>query len=195
MRQAETERITAETKIRAKLSLDGSGNANIDTGCGFLDHMLTLFTVHGLFDLELTCDGDHQVDDHHSTEDIGIVLGRLFARLIGDKAGLTRYGHIILPMDEALVLCAVDLSGRSHLTFDAVMPSPKVGTFDTELVKEFFLGFTREAGVTLHIRLLSGENTHHIIEGIFKAFGRTMRMAVRPDPELSGRIPSSKGVL
>lgn len=195
MRQAETERMTAETRIRANLDLDGSGQAKIDTGCGFLDHMLTLFAIHGLFDLELSCDGDHRVDDHHSTEDIGIVLGELFAELIGDKAGLTRYGHIILPMDEALVLCAADLSGRSHLSFDAEMPAQKVGTFDTELVKEFFLGFTRKSGITLHIRLLNGENTHHIIEGIFKAFARTMRMAVRLDPELNGRIPSSKGVL
>ena len=195
MREAEIIRRTAETDIRLRLVLDGTGRSEIDTGCGFLNHMLTLFAKHGRFDLEVKCVGDTDVDDHHSVEDIGICLGQAFAQSLGDMAGITRYAHVILPMDEALLLVAVDVSGRAHLSYDAAIPTQKIGDFDTELVKEFWLGFVRKANVTLHIRSLAGENSHHIVEGMFKAAARAMRGACTVDPALNGEIPSTKGVL
>ena len=195
MRKAEIKRKTAETDIELILDLDGSGKAEIDTGVGFLDHMLTLFSGHSRFDLKVSCKGDTQVDDHHSTEDIGIALGSAFAQALGDKKGINRYGSMLLPMDEALVLCAVDISGRSLLRFSMDLPSKKVGSFDTELVEEFFTAFARSAGLTLHIRQLDGYNTHHIIEAAFKGFGRALKQAVTEDPSLGGALPSTKGVL
>ena len=195
MRSAAITRKTAETDITLGLDLDGSGESRISTGVGFLDHMLTLFARHGRFDLSVVCTGDTQVDDHHSTEDIAIALGSAFSEALGDKRGVTRYGSMLLPMDEALVLCAVDLSGRSTLRYDLTLPAQKVGAFDTELVQEFFLAFTRTAGVTLHLRQLDGSNTHHIIEAAFKGFGRAMRQAVAIDPAAVGDVPSTKGVL
>ena len=195
MREAEIIRRTAETDIRLKLKLDGTGASEIDTGCGFMNHMLTLFARHGRFDLQVKCVGDTDVDDHHSVEDIGICLGQAFAQALGDMGGICRYGSTILPMDEALLLTAVDISGRAHLSFDADIPTQKIGTFDTELVKEFWLGFVRKANVTLHIRKLAGENSHHIVEGMFKSAARTLRAACAVDPSLNGEIPSTKGVL
>lgn len=195
MRIGEIERTTKETSITLRLDLDGSGQSDIDTGVGFLDHMLTLFSRHGMFDLAIACDGDTYVDDHHSVEDIGICLGTAFRQALGDMAGINRYGSMILPMDEALIMAAVDISGRSYLGFDFQIPSQKVGTFDTELVEEFFLAFVRNANITLHLRQLAGTNSHHIIEGAFKAFGRVMRQAAALDPSLGGQIPSTKGVL
>ena len=194
-RTAEILRNIAETQITLKLDLDGKGTAFVDTGIGFLDHMLTLFARHGNFDLEVTCKGDLNVDFHHSTEDIGICLGMAFSQALGNMSGITRYGNIILPMDEALILCAADISGRSYLSYELSIPAEKVGTFDTELTEEFFLAFTRKAGMTLHLRQLAGTNSHHIIEGAFKAFGRTMKQAVSHDASQEGRIPSTKGVL
>ena len=195
MRQATVKRKTAETDIELTLDLDGSGKSQIDSGCGFLDHMLTLFAGHGRFDLTLTCRGDTRVDYHHSVEDIGIALGQAFAEALGDKRGTTRYGSMLLPMDEALVLCAVDLSGRAMLRYSLEVPAGKVGDFDTELAEEFFWGFVRSAAATVHLRQLDGTNTHHILEAAFKAFGRAMRQAVKLDLELSGEVPSTKGVL
>ena len=194
-RTAEILRNTAETQITLKLDLDGKGTAFVDTGIGFLDHMLTLFARHGNFDLEVTCKGDLNVDFHHSTEDIGICLGMAFSQALGNMSGITRYGNIILPMDEALILCAADISGRSYLSYELSIPAEKVGTFDTELTEDFFLAFTRKAGMTLHLRQLAGTNSHHIIEGAFKALGRTMKQAVSHDASQEGRIPSTKGVL
>ena len=195
MRQAAMQRTTAETDISLKLCLDGSGKSEIATGVGFLDHMLTLFAKHGRFDLTVTCKGDTCVDDHHSVEDIGIVLGEAFREALGDKRGIKRYGSMLLPMDEALILCAVDLSGRSCLRNSVTLPAQKVGTFDTELVQEFLLGFVRKAEITLHFRMLDGENTHHIIEAMFKALGRALSEAVAIDPACADEIPSTKGVL
>ena len=195
MRSAQIERKTAETDVRLTLSLDGTGRAQINTGVGFLDHMLTLFAAHGRFDLSVSCAGDTQVDDHHSVEDIGIALGDAVAQALGEKRGIRRYGSMLLPMDEALVLCAVDLSGRSCLRLTAQSPSQKIGTFDTELVEEFFLAVTRSAGMTLHIRQIDGTNSHHIVEAMFKAFGRALKEAVSIDESLGGEIPSTKGVL
>lgn len=195
MRISEINRKTAETDIRLKLNLDGSGQSEIATGCGFMDHMLTLFAKHGKFDLAVRCVGDVKVDDHHSVEDLGIVLGSAFAESLADMRGIQRYAHIVLPMDETLMLCAVDISGRDYLGFDVCFPAAKVGTFDTELVKEFFLGFVRKAQLTLHFKELSGENTHHIIEAMFKAFGRTMAEAVEINEKYRDEIPSTKGVL
>ncbi len=195
MRTAAVTRKTAETDIALSLTVEGTGRSGIDTGVGFLDHMLTLFARHGRFDLEVKCVGDTRVDDHHSVEDVGIALGEAFAEALGDKRGVARYGSMLLPMDEALVLTAVDLSGRSMLRFDLDLPTFRVGTFDTELVKEFFLAFTRAAGVTLHVKQLDGENTHHIIEAAFKGFGRAMAQAAAIDPAAAGEIPSTKGVL
>ncbi len=195
MRTATIERKTGETDISLGLTLDGTGASQINTGCGFLDHMLTLFAKHGRFDLMVTCKGDTQVDDHHSVEDIGIALGQAFCQALGDKAGITRYGDIVLPMDEALILCAVDLSGRGYLGFDLQIPTQKVGSFDTELVEEFFLAFVRNAQCTLHLRQLAGRNSHHIIEGAFKAAARSLRQAVAMDPGCAGEVPSTKGVL
>lgn len=195
MREAKINRKTRETDICLYLSLDGSGKCKIDTGCGFLNHMLELFAKHSRYDLNVKCCGDTDVDYHHTVEDIGIVLGAAFSQAIGDKGGITRYGSMILPMDETLVLTAVDISGRAYLNFDAEMPAQKVGEMDTELVEEFFWAFVRSSNVTLHIKLLDGKNTHHIIEGIFKSFARTLRIATTIDPSLGGEIPSSKGVL
>ena len=195
MRTAEIKRETAETKIALTLDLDGKGAADINTGCGFLDHMLTLLAGHGKFDLSVFCKGDTNVDDHHTVEDVGIALGQAFAKALGDKRGITRYGTVTLPMDEALVLCALDISGRCGLYGELKLPSRKVGSFDTELCEEFFLAFVRNAGVTLHFQQMAGSNTHHIIECAFKAFGRALRAAVKIDPEFAGEIPSTKGVL
>lgn len=195
MRTAQIKRKTAETDICLSLNLDGSGVSNIQTGCGFLNHMLTLFTKHGRFDLDVTCNGDIDVDDHHTVEDIGIALGDAFAQALGEKRGIIRYGDIMLPMDEALILCAVDISGRSCLCYDLQIPTEKVGTFDTELTEEFYQGFTRRAGLTLHIRQLAGTNSHHIIEGSFKAVARVLRAAVAIDAAYANEIPSTKGVL
>jgi len=195
MRTAEIIRKTAETDIQLSLNLDGSGAGTIDTGCGFLDHMLTLFARHGRFDLNIKCKGDIYVDDHHTVEDIGICLGSAFNEALGDKKGINRYGNQILPMDESLILTAVDISGRAYLGYDLQIPTEKVGTFDTELVKEFWLGFTRKAECTLHIKQLAGENSHHIIEGAFKSAARSLRMAVSLDAQFADEIPSTKGVL
>ena len=195
MRKSSISRKTAETDIRLSLSLDGSGKSSVDTGCGFLNHMLTLLSRHGRMDIDVTCAGDTNVDDHHTVEDIGIVLGQAFAEALGDKKGIARYGSTALPMDETLILSAVDISGRSHLTFNAEIPSPKVGNFDTELCKEFWLGFVRAAGITLHIHKLCGENSHHIIEGIFKSVARSLKAAVAVDGDFADEVPSTKGVL
>ncbi len=195
MRTADISRKTAETDIQLTLDLDGSGKSVIDTGCGFLDHMLTLFARHGHFGLTVNCDGDTNVDYHHTTEDIGIVLGQAFAEALGDKRGVKRYGSILLPMDEALILCALDLSGRAHLEYALNIPTEKVGDFDTELTHEFFRAFVRTAAATLHLRQLAGENSHHIIEGAFKAFGRAMKDAVAIDEAYRDEIPSTKGTL
>lgn len=195
MRIGKIERETAETRIALTLNIDGRGAGEIDTGIGFLDHMLTLFARHGGFDLSVSCAGDTMVDGHHSAEDIGICLGAALSEALGDMRGVTRYGDKILPMDEALILAAVDLSGRGFLAFDVALPSPRVGDFDTELAEEFFIAFTRRAGITLHIKMLAGKNTHHILEGIFKAVARALRGAVALDPASPGEIPSTKGVL
>jgi imidazoleglycerol-phosphate dehydratase len=195
MRTAELNRTTAETDITLAIDLDGSGKSAVDTGCGFLDHMLTLFARHGRFDLTLTCRGDTNVDYHHTTEDIGIVLGQAFARALGDKRGIRRYGSMLLPMDEALILCALDLSGRAYLGYELDIPTEKVGDFDTELAKEFFWGFVRTSACTLHLRQLAGENSHHIIEGAFKSAARSMRDAVKIEAAFADEVPSTKGVL
>lgn len=195
MRTATINRNTNETQISLTLNLDGKGTSDIKSGVGFLDHMLTLLAKHARFDLSLTCNGDVWVDGHHSAEDIGIVLGEAFARAIGEKRGIVRYGSATIPMDETLILAAVDLSGRSYLGYALEIPTEKVGSFDTELVKEFWLAFVRSAACTLYIRQLAGENSHHIIEGAFKAIARALRAAVAIDPEFANEIPSTKGVL
>lgn len=213
MRKAEIRRKTAETDIALTINLDGTGKSEISSGNGFMDHMLTLFAKHGRFDLSVNCNGDTQVDFHHSAEDIGICLGKALKEALGDMKGIVRYGDIILPMDETLilctadildgnlpedetvVLCATDISGRSYLGLDLPLPSSRVGDFDTELVEEFLIAFVNNANITLHIKELAGKNTHHIIEGTFKALGRTLRKAVKIDPDCAGEIPSTKGVL
>ena len=195
MRKSEIKRTTAETDIALSVCLDGTGKSEIDTGVGFLDHMLTLFARHGRFDLTVKCDGDTNVDDHHSVEDIGIVLGQAFSEALGDKRGIVRYGSMLLPMDEALILCAADLSGRACLVNQVSLPCQKVGSFDTELVQEFLLGFVRKAEISLHFQMFAGENTHHIIEAMFKALGRALSGAVRIDPAYADEIPSTKGLL
>jgi len=195
MRNAEIARKTAETDIRLALNLDGRGESAVNTGCGFLDHMLTLFARHGRFDLTVSCQGDTQVDYHHTVEDVGIVLGQAFAKALGDKKGITRYGSSLLPMDEALILCAVDLCGRCTLRYSLSIPAPKVGDFDTELGEEFFLAFCRSAAATVHLKQLDGVNSHHILEASFKAMGRALRQAVSIDPACRDEIPSTKGVL
>ena len=195
MRIAEISRKTAETEITLDLNLDGSGKSAIATGVGFLDHMLTLFASHGRFDLEISCNGDTWVDDHHTVEDVGICLGTALSKALGDKRGINRYGSMILPMDEALILSAVDLSGRSCLGYDLKIPTEKIGSFDTELVEEFFLALVRNCPMSLHIRLLAGTNSHHIVEGAFKSVARALRQAVAMDPAAAGEIPSTKGVL
>ena len=193
MRVSDIQRNTAETQISLKLNLDGTGKSNIDTGVGFLNHMLTLFAANGKFDLTVTCSGDTEVDDHHSVEDVGICLGQAFQAALGDKRGITRYGSFLLPMDEALILSAVDISGRSCLCYELEIPTEKIGTFDTELVEEFFLGFTRNCPMSLHLRQLAGTNSHHIVEGAFKSVGRALKAAMALDG--SNEIPSTKGVL
>lgn len=195
MRIGVIERKTGETNIRLSLNLDGTGKSKIDTGVGFLDHMLTLFARHGRFDLEVWCQGDTYVDDHHSVEDIAICLGKAFADALGDGKGIARYGDITLPMDESLILAAVDLSGRSYLEYGLEIPTEKVGTFDTELTEEFFVAFVRCAGINLHLIQLRGRNSHHIIEGAFKAFARALSKAVQIQEEYKDEIPSTKGVL
>lgn len=195
MRCAEIRRKTAETDITLKLDLDGNGKSRIQSGCGFLDHMLTLFAAHGNFDLEVFCRGDVEVDYHHTTEDIGIALGQAFFEALGEKRGIHRYGDTVLPMDEALVLTAVDFSGRSYLGYSLPVPTEKVGDFDTELVEEFFWGFVRQAQCALHFRLLAGKNSHHILEGAFKSVSRSLRQAVAIDEAKKNEIPSTKGVL
>ena len=195
MRKGEIKRKTAETDILLSLELDGNGRSDINTGCGFLDHMLTLFASHGSFDLAVTCKGDVNVDYHHSVEDIGICLGDAFAEAIGDCKGIKRYGNMMLPMDEALVLTALDISGRSYLSINLNMRARKVGDFDTELVEEFFQALVRKAGITLHIKQLDGRNSHHIIEAAFKSFGLALRGAIAIDSAFSDDIPSTKGVL
>ena len=195
MRTAELSRKTAETDIRLSLNLDGTGKSEIETGCGFLNHMLTLFARHGRFDLTISCQGDTWVDDHHTVEDVGICLGDAFARALGDKRGIVRYGSTVLPMDEALLLTAVDLSGRGLLCCTLDIPAAKVGTFDTELAEEFFMALARRGEMTVHIRQLAGANSHHIIEGAFKSLARSLGAAVAIDPRFSQDIPSTKGVL
>ncbi len=195
MREAEVLRKTGETDIRVYLALDGNGSCTIDTGVGFLDHMLELFARHGRFNLQVSCKGDTRVDDHHSVEDIGIALGQALDRALGDRKGIVRYGQMILPMDESLILSAADLSGRGLLAYDLRIPTEKVGTFDTELTEEFFRALAHNARCTLHIRQLAGSNSHHIIEGAFKSVARSLRAAVKVDPECAGEIPSTKGVL
>ena len=195
MRTSELERKTAETQIFLSLNLDGTGSSDVDTGCGFLNHMLTLFAKHGRFDLKVSCKGDTDVDDHHTVEDIGICLGQAFREALGDLRSVTRYGNMVLPMDEALILSAVDLSGRGYLGYDLQITTEKVGTFDTELVQEFWLAFTRTGAITLHLRQLAGTNSHHIIEGAFKSAARSLRQAVSIDNAGKDEIPSTKGVL
>ena len=195
MRRATIERNTKETAIALTLNLDGTGKADVSSGVGFLNHMLELLAFHGQFDLALRCQGDTQVDDHHSVEDIGIALGKAFLQALGDKRGIVRYGNFLLPMDEALVLCAVDLCGRDSLGFQVNIPTQKVGAFDTELVKEFMLAFARNACCSLHFVQMAGENSHHIIEAMFKGLGRALRQAVAIDPARADETPSSKGVL
>ncbi|MCR4955174.1 MAG: imidazoleglycerol-phosphate dehydratase HisB [Lachnospiraceae bacterium] len=194
MRIATIQRKTTETEITLTVNLDGTGKSEIITGVGFLNHMLTLFAAHGQMDLDVTCKGDTEVDDHHSVEDIGIVLGAAVKEALGDKKGINRYGFFLLPMDEALIEVAMDFSGREHLSYDLEIPTEKVGSFDTELVEEFFLGFVRSAGCTLHVHKRAGRNSHHIIEGAFKAFGRAMRQSVAMDERVKD-IPSTKGIL
>lgn len=195
MRTSTIERRTAETAVSVELVLDGGGAPEISTGVGFFDHMLTLFAAHGHFGLKVSCVGDTQVDGHHSVEDVGICLGSAFSEALGDRRGIARYGDITLPMDEALILCAVDISGRGLLCYDIDIPQAKVGDFDTELTEEFFTAFCREAGITLHLKKLAGRNSHHIIEGCFKAFGRALSAAAALDSRAGGAVPSTKGVL
>lgn len=195
MRTAELTRNTLETQITLSLNLDGKGESTVDTGCGFLNHMLTLFARHGRFDLKVVCHGDRDVDDHHTVEDVGICLGTAFKQALGDCRGICRYGSTTLPMDEALILSAVDISGRGMLRYHLDLPTEKVGTFDTELGEEFWLAFTRCAGMTLHLRQLDGTNSHHILEGAFKSVARSLRAAVAVDPAARDEIPSTKGVL
>ena len=195
MRTSDISRVTAETDIRLSLDLDGRGTSEIDTGVGFLDHMLTLFARHGRFDLYVKAKGDVYIDDHHTVEDVGIVLGQAFAEAVGDKKGICRYGSCILPMDEALILCAADISGRDYLGYALDIPTEKVGTFDTELMEEFWLGFVRNARVTMHLRQLAGSISHHIMEGAFKAAARALRQAVSIDSDYADEVPSTKGLL
>lgn len=195
MRTSEINRFTNETRINILLELDGIGMSDIDTGVGFLDHMLSIFAKHGRFDITVKCEGDTFVDDHHSTEDIGICLGMAFKESLGDKKGIKRYGSAIIPMDEALILTAVDISGRDFLSCDLAIPTEKIGSFDTELVEEFLLGFVRNSGITLHVKELAGTNSHHIVEGMFKSLARSLRTAIEIEEKYKDEIPSTKGVL
>jgi imidazoleglycerol-phosphate dehydratase len=193
-RTASLERITGETAVTVTWELDGSGQSQITTGIGFFDHMLTLFSKHGLFDLTVTANGDTYVDGHHTVEDTGIVLGQALAKALGDKAGIKRYGTAFVPMDEALAMVSLDISGRPYLVFEAELPSEQVGQFDSELTEEFLRALSVHAGLTLHVRLLSGKNTHHCIEAIFKALGRALDEATRQDDRIKG-VMSTKGML
>ena len=195
MRRKKIVRDTKETNISLALEIDGTGAYEIKTGCGFFDHMMELFARHGRFDIAIDCEGDTHVDCHHTVEDIGIVLGSAFRESLGDKRGIFRYGSVLLPMDEALILCAVDISGRMSVNFDVNIPAEKIGTFDTELVKEFIIALAREMGLTVHIKMLAGENTHHIIEAVFKGLARALRQACAIEEEFADEIPSTKGVL
>ena len=195
MRTSKIQRKTSETDIMVQLNLDGSGVCSVSTGCGFMDHMLTLFASHGKFDLLLTCNGDTNVDDHHTVEDIGICLGMAFSQALGDKRGICRYGSFLLPMDEALIQSACDISGRSYLNYGLTIPAQKIGTFDTELVEEFWLGFVRHCPMSLHVLQLAGKNSHHIVEGCFKSVARCLKAAVSIDNKFFDQIPSTKGVL
>lgn len=195
MRKTEINRETSETDISIRLELEGKGESDIDTGCGFLDHMLELFARHGRFNLTVSCHGDIHVDYHHTVEDIGICLGQAFAKTLGDKKGIRRYADTILPMDEALILSAVDISGRGGCYYDMELPTQRVGDFDTELDQEFWIAFAQNAGITLHLRKIAGRNTHHILEGAFKSVARSLRVAVSIDPNCSNEIPSTKGLL
>ena len=194
-RQAEIHRITGETNVMIRLNIDGSGNCEVATGIAFLDHMLHQIASHGLFDLEIQAKGDTHIDDHHSNEDVGIAFGQCLSKAIGERKGLNRFGHFVAPLDEACVQVVLDCSGRPHLSYDLEIPNQKIGTYDTELVKEFFTAVANNSGLTLHIRQLSGSNSHHIVEACFKAFARALRMATEIDPRRSNEIPSSKGIL
>ena len=195
MREIKIDRKTNETDISMKLNIDGTGKSNICTGSGFLDHMLTLFAKHGRFDLDLTCKGDIEVDYHHTAEDIGIVLGSGFLKALGEMRGIVRYGYMILPMDESLILSAIDISGRAHLSYSLCIPTEKIGDFDSELIQEFFEAFVRESKMTLHLKQLDGSNSHHIAEGAFKSFARALSVAVSTDEKYKNEIPSTKGTL
>ena len=194
-RSGEISRVTKETKVFVKIDIDGSGKCDVSTGIGFLDHMIQQLCSHGLFDIKVSANGDTHVDDHHTNEDVGIAIGQALSKALGDRIGIKRFGHFLAPLDEALIQVVVDCSGRPHLSFDLDIPSQKVGTYDTELVKEFFAAVSSNSGLTLHIRQLSGTNTHHIVEASFKSFARALRMATEIDPRRSSQIPSSKGVL
>ena len=194
-REGEVSRITKETEVFVQIKIDGSGKCNTNTGVGFLDHMIQQLSSHGLFDIEVKANGDTHIDDHHTNEDVGIAIGQAFSKALGDRVGIKRFGHFVAPLDEALIQVVVDCSGRPHLSFDLDIPAPKVGTYDTELVKEFFSAVVSNAGLTLHIRQMAGKNTHHIIEATFKSFARALRMATEIDTRRSSQIPSSKGVL
>jgi len=195
LRTAEVERNTLETQIKIKINLDGTGQASFATGVPFLEHMLDQIARHGLIDMDITAQGDLHIDDHHSVEDIGITLGQAFAKAIGDKKGIYRYGHAYVPLDEALSRVVVDFSGRPGLVYDVTFPRASIGRFDVDLFREFFQGFVNHAGVTLHIDNLKGVNAHHVAETIFKAMGRALRMAISPDPRMAGMMPSTKGSL
>ena len=194
-RSGEISRVTKETEVFVQIDIDGSGQCDVSTGIGFLDHMIQQLSSHGLFDIKVSASGDTHIDDHHTNEDVGIAIGQALSKALGDRAGIKRFGHFLAPLDEALIQVVVDCSGRPHLSFDLDIPSQKVGTYDTELVKEFFAAVASNSGLTLHIRQLAGTNTHHIVEATFKSFARALRMATEIDPRRSGQIPSSKGVL
>ncbi len=194
-RSGEIRRVTKETDVFVQINIDGSGKCDVNTGIGFLDHMIQQLSSHGLFDIKVSANGDTHIDDHHTNEDVGIAIGQAFSKALGDRMGIKRFGHFLAPLDEALIQVVVDCSGRPHLSFDLDIPSQKVGTYDTELVKEFFAAFSSNSGLTLHIRQLAGTNTHHIVEASFKSFARALRMATEIDHRRSSQIPSSKGVL
>ena len=194
-RSGEIKRVTKETDVFVQIDIDGSGKCDVSTGIGFLDHMIQQLSSHGLFDIKVSANGDTHIDDHHTNEDVGIAIGQALSKALGDRVGIKRFGHFIAPLDEALIQVVVDCSGRPHLSFDLDIPSQKVGTYDTELVKEFFAAIASNSGLTLHIKQLAGDNTHHIVEASFKSFARALRMATEIDPRRSSQIPSSKGVL
>jgi len=194
-RSGEISRVTKETDVFVQIDIDGSGKCDVSTGIGFLDHMIQQLSSHGLFDIKVSANGDTHIDDHHTNEDVGIAIGQALSKALGDRAGIKRFGHFLAPLDEALIQVVIDCSGRPHLSFDLDIPSQKVGTYDTELVKEFFAAIASNSGLTLHIKQLAGDNTHHIVEASFKSFARALRMATEIDPRRSSQIPSSKGVL